>query len=92
MAQITSAQTRSFYLKHAEEYCRDIQKSSKALYTPGGLVYLDEWVCFSKRPKLIKGIIRSKTTHAHFYEFLFSGFNSVRLKQCFCLYYGQRLD
>ena len=54
MAQVTSAQTRSFYLKHAEEYCRDIQKSSKALYTPGGLVYLDEWVCFSIRPKIKK--------------------------------------
>jgi endoglucanase len=43
LAQVTEGVDRAYYLKPGEEYCRDIQKSSKALYTPGGLVYLDEW-------------------------------------------------
>jgi len=44
MAQITDdLSLRAKYQSHAESYCNDIQKPSKALYTPGGLVYLDEW-------------------------------------------------
>ena len=43
MSQIVGDGAKGVFIKDADEYCRDIQKPSKALYTPGGLVYLDEW-------------------------------------------------
>lgn len=43
MSQIVGDGAKGGFIKDADEYCRDIQKPSKALYTPGGLVYLDEW-------------------------------------------------
>ena len=43
LAQITESPIRDQYLESAEKYCNDIQSNKKVLYTPMGLVFLDEW-------------------------------------------------
>ena len=43
LAQITESPIRDQFLESAEKYCNDIQSNKKVLYTPMGLVFLDEW-------------------------------------------------
>lgn len=67
MAQIVSEPARDVYLSDVEVYCRDIQKSQKALYTPGGLVYLDEWgaIRYALNSAFICVMVSDLTKDAH---------------------------
>ena len=43
MAQVVGETEREAYLRPPRNYCTDIQSGKKVLYTPMGMVYLDEW-------------------------------------------------